>query len=258
MEKKELDRIIANHQHWLKHDCEGWESMRADLSGADLTAFDLSGVNLSRANLSGTNLSGANMSNAILTEAKMSNAILTEAILTESILSRADLSGANMSNAILTEANLSRANLSGTNLSGANMRRAILHQANLSGADLYRTALEFADLSDAVFSPDDEIRKGIILKKAIKGYKKTAEGIILTAEIPAGAIVFSINGSKCRTNRAIIESTGNQQILHSMHDPAFTYRKGDTIVIDDFSLTYNVECAPGFHFFRTKKEAMEY
>ena len=33
---------------------------------------------------------------------------------------------------------------------------------------------------------------------------------------------------------------------------------GHEIEIKDFNLMYNVECASGFHFFRTRKEAEEY
>ena len=84
-----LNEILEKHNHWIKEDCEGWESMRADLYGADLSRANLFGANLSRANLSGANLYGAN-------------------------LSRANLYGANLS-----RANLSRANLSGANLSRA-------------------------------------------------------------------------------------------------------------------------------------------
>jgi hypothetical protein len=148
MTQQELDIIVERHQHWLKEDCEGWEGMSANLSGADL-----------------------------------------------------------------------------------------------SGADL---------------DEKERYRLGQILKKPITGYKKTAEGVVITAEIPAGAIVFCINGKKCRTNRAKITDMGGKEILHSQHDNSFEYTLGKEIVIDDFNLIYNVECASGFHFFRTRKEAEHY
>ena len=85
----ELNEIIRDHGHWLRQDVDGWERMKANLSGADL----------SRANLSGANLSGAD-------------------------LSRANLSRANLFGANLSRANLSRANLFGANLSRANLIRA--------------------------------------------------------------------------------------------------------------------------------------
>ena len=163
MTQQELDKIVEQHQHWLKGDCEGWEGMKADLRGVDLRGADLS-------------------------------------------------------------------------------------EANLSGADLSEV-----DLDDS-----EKCRLGQILKEPLTGYKKTAEGIVITAEIPAGAIVFCINGKKCRTNRAKITDMSGKEVLHSQHDNSFEYTLGKEIVIDDFNLMYNVECASGFHFFRTRDEAENY
>jgi hypothetical protein len=148
MTQEELDKIVEQHQHWLKEDCEGWENMRA---------------------------------------------------------------------------NLSRANLRWADLSGAN-----------------------------------KFRLGKVLDEPLTGYKKTKEGVVITAEIPAGTIVFCINGSKCRTNRAKITDMYGHEVLHSQYDNTFEYRLGQEINIKDFNLMYNVECASGFHFFRTRKEAEEY
>ena len=39
---EEIKDIIEKHQHWLKEDFDGWENMRADLSGADLSGAVLS------------------------------------------------------------------------------------------------------------------------------------------------------------------------------------------------------------------------
>lgn len=36
MTNKKLEEILNNHLHWLKEDCEGWEKMKANLSGAEL------------------------------------------------------------------------------------------------------------------------------------------------------------------------------------------------------------------------------
>lgn len=147
--EEELKKIIENHQHWIKEDCDGWEDMRAYLKGA-----------------------------------------------------------------------------------------------NLKGAYL-----------DEKENP----RFGQILKEPMTGYKKTLEGVVLTATIPAGAIVFCINGSKCRTNKArIIDMGGQNEVLHSSYNSDFEYRLMQDIEIEDFNLMYNVECASGFHFFRTREEAEKY
>ena len=126
-------------------------------------------------------------------------------------------------------------------------------RANLRGANLYGANLEGANLEEK-----ERFRLGQILKAPITGYKKTAEGVVITAEIPAGAIVFCINGEKCRTNRAKITDMGGKELLHSRHDNSFEYTLGKEIVIDDFNLMYNVECTSGFHFFRTHEEAANY
>ena len=213
MTQEELNKIIEQHQHWLKEDCEGWQDMRADLTGADLTRANLYGDNLTRADLTEANLYGANLYGADL--------------------SGADLTGANLYGADLTGANLYGANLTDADLYGAN-----LYRANLTGADQFRL--------------------GKVLDEPLTGYKKTKEGVVITAEIPAGAIVFCINGSKCRTNKAKITDMAGHEVLHSQYDNGFEYRLGQEIVIEDFNLMYNVECASGFHFFRTRKEAEEY
>ena len=175
----------------------------------------------------------------------------------------ANLYGANLVEANLEEANLERANLKGANLYGANLKGANLYEANLVEANLYGANLEGAylveaNLYGANLYGDVRKRLGRFLTEPITGYKKTAEGVVITAEIPAGAIVFCINGTKCRTNRAkIIDMAGNE-VLHSQHDNSFEYRLGKEIIIEDFNLMYNVECASGFHFFRTREEAEKY
>ena len=223
MTQQELDKIVERHQHWLKKDCEGWEDMKANLVEANLYEANLVEANLKLANLYGANLYGANLEGANLVEAN---------------LKLAYLEGAN-----LVEANLKLANLYGANLKGANLEGANLKGANLVEATLYG---------------DVRKRLGRFLTEPITGYKKTAEGVVITAEIPAGAIVFCINGTKCRTNRAkIIDMAGNE-VLHSQHDNSFEYRLGKEIIIEDFNLMYNVECASGFHFFENREEAENY
>ena len=276
--KEELDSIIERHQHYLRHDCEGWLNMRADLSGAILDGADLDGANLSeaelcganldgadlcranlcRANLYGDDLYGANLSGADLSRADLRRANLSEAKLIGANLSGAKLSEAKLIGAYLSRANLSRAKLSRANLSGDDLSRADLIGADLIGAELSGANLIGANLSGAKLSEEESPRLGQILDKAITGYKKSLEGTIITATIPAGAIVFSINNSKCRTNRARIIDMGGAELLHSSYDRSFEYRLFQDIEIKHFNLIYNVECASGFHFFRTRKEAENY
>ena len=196
MDRNELEIVLENHLHWLNEDVEGWEDMRADLSGANLNYANLNYANLSNANLNYANLNYAN------------------------------LSGANLSNANLNYANLNYANLSGANLSGA------------KGALI-------------------EFRKGKMLTEDVIGYKKCRDDVIVKLLIPRGAIVFSINGNKCRTNKAkVLEIEGATRAI-SQHK-YMSYYVGDEFTVYDFNCEYNVECASGIHFFMTKEEAMNY
>ena len=207
--EEELKKIIENHMHWIKEDCEGWKNMRANLEGANLEGANLEGAYLEGAKLKGANLEGANLEGA----------------------------------------NIEVANLKGANLYGAYLEGAYLKVANLEGANLYGAYLD----------EKEKFRLGQILKEPLTGYKKTKEGIVITATIPAGAIVFCINGSKCRTNKArIIDMGGQNKVLHSSYDNKFEYRLMQDIEIEDFNLMYNVECTSGFHFFRTREEAEKY
>ena len=166
---------------------------------------------------------------------------------------RANLEGAN-----LKGANLKGANLLCANLLCANLLCAYLKGANLEGANLKGANLKGANLEGAYLEGANKFCLGKVLDVPLTGYKKTREGVVITAEIPVGAIVFCINGSKCRTNRAKITDMAGHDVLHSEYDNSFEYRLGQEIEIKDFNLMYNIECASGFHFFRTREEAENY
>ena len=218
MTQQELNIIIERHQHWLREDCEGWEDMKADLEGADLKGADLKWADLEGADLKGADLKWANLKGA-------------------------DLKGAD---------------LEGADLKGADLKWANLEGAYLKEAYLYRADLEEANLKGAYLEGAEQKRLGRILTEPMTGYKKTREGVIITAEIPAGSIVFCINGKKCRTNKAKITDMAGKEVLHSQYDENFEYRLGQEIEIKEFNLMYNVECASGFHFFENREDAGNY
>lgn len=92
--QEELKKIIKNHQHWLKEDCDHWERMRANLCNADLSNTDLSDANLRCADLQYANLVGANLRGANLYGANLSYANLHYANLYQADLCFADLNNA--------------------------------------------------------------------------------------------------------------------------------------------------------------------
>ena len=89
MTREELEKVLENHQHWLREDVEGWQNMEADLREADLRKADLRKADLRDAdlrkanlweadlrgaNLWGTNLWGANLRGADLRGADLRGA----------------------------------------------------------------------------------------------------------------------------------------------------------------------------------------
>ena len=59
--KDELQEILENHKHWLNRDCDGWESMRANLREADLREANLREADLRWADLRGADLRGVDL-----------------------------------------------------------------------------------------------------------------------------------------------------------------------------------------------------
>ena len=224
---KTLAEVIENHKHWWNEDCEGWQSMRADLRGAYLSRADLRGADLSRAYLGGADLS------------------------------RADLRGADLSGADLSGADLSRADLRGADLGGADLSRA-----DLGGADLSRADLRGADLSGAKnvpYIPYACPDFGMFI-----GFKK-ASGYIVVLEIPEDAKRLSATGRKCRCDKAkVLEiqnidgTKANVTKVASGYDSNFVYEVGKTVSVDNFCEDRWEECSPGIHFFINRQEAVNY
>ena len=258
MTQEELDKIVEQHKHWIKQDCKGWGGMSANLRRADLRKANLNDVDLREADLSEADLSEANLYGSNLYRVNLRGANLRRAALHGANLRWANLRKANLREANLSEADLRWADLRGADLRGAKLNVANLREADLSEADFSEANFNEANLYGTHLSVDNRFRLGQILTNPLTGYKKTKEGVVITAEIPSGAIVFCINGSKCRTNRAKITDMAGHDVLHSQYDNRFEYRFGKEIEIKDFNLIYNVECTNGFHFFRTRKEAEKY
>ena len=181
-------------------------------------------------------------------EAKSRKNTVQNAIKNGISLSYADLRGANLRGADLSDADLRFADLWFADLRGANLRGA-----DLSGADLRDADLRGADLDES-----EQIRMGLILTEPMRGFKKCKDGVIVELEIPAGAIVFSINNTKCRTNIAKVVSISEGDVAYSLYSKAFVYRVGKVVKPYTFNTRYNVECGSGIHFFRTRAEAEQY
>ena len=221
----------------------------ADLRHADLSHADLRGADLSGADLSGADLSDANLHDAYLHDANLRYANLRYANLNCACLHGADLSGAD---------------LSGADLSGADLSGADLSDANLSGADLSDANHVQLSIAKTSILPDECDIIG--WKKAYVDDTMPPKPVIVKLLIPADAQRSNATGRKCRASKARVLDLQDKQgnslppdtTAHSGYDTDFTYKKGETIHVEDFDTNRWNECAPGIHFFITRIEAAEY
>lgn len=211
----------------------------ADLRYADLRGADLRGAILCYADLSHANLRGANLWSA-------------------------NLWSANLHLAILSYANLCYASLNGADLSGADLRGVRLWSADLSYADLSHANHVKLSLAKISILPDE----GDIIgwKKAWTDNEMPPTPVIVKLLIPADAQRSNATGRRCRASKARVLDLQDKQgnslppdtTAYSGHDTDFTYKKGETVHVENFDTNRWDECAPGIHFFITRIEAVEY
>ena len=136
--------------------------------------------------------------------------------------------------------------------------------ATLKDARFEDSLMDGSILSGTELDDKEAVRKGVILQKAIVGYKVCMaraihRGVVVKLQIPKGAVVFSINNGKCRTNIAKVVRIGaGLKDVCSDKDANFHYKLGKTVEVKDFDLDYSKECSTGIHFFRTMRELQEY
>ena len=206
-------------------------------------------------------------------------ACLHDADLRDAYLGCANLHGADLGYADLRCANLSDADLRCANLSDADLRYADLSHADLSCANLSDADLRYADLSHADLRDANHVQLSIAKTSILPdegdiiGWKKAyvdgtmlPKSVIVKLLIPADAQRSNATGRKCRASKARVLDLQDKQgnslpsdtTAFSGHDTDFTYKKGETVHVEDFDTNRWKECAPGIHFFITRIEAVEY
>ena len=271
LEGDNIEAILKEHGF----DCLHGANLRyACLRDAALCDANLRDAALCSANLHGADLCGADLSRADLRGADLRYADLSRANLHGADLSRADLRGADLRYADLSRANLHGADLSRADLRGADLRYADLSRANLHGADLSRANLHGANLRDANHVKLSIAKTSILPDEGdIIGWKKAwtdnempPTPVIVKLLIPADAQRSNATGRKCRASTARVLDLQDKQgnslppdtTAYSGYDTDFTYKKGETVHVEDFDTNRWNECAPGIHFFITRIEAVEY
>ncbi len=276
---EELKRILENHKHWRCEDVDGWEDMKADLSGRDLSKVNLNGAYLFLANLSGANLSKADLRGAYLRDAVLSGADMLETNLSGADLSGTDLRAADLSGADLSRADLRAADLRGADLLGADLSNADLSRADLSGAYLRQANLNGTNLKGVSLRGAIQCTANLSLAKNLwqpmacpeegafiawkKVYDADKRPFICKLQIPEEAARSSSIGRKCRCDRAVVLEfqtlDGDPTDLEyavSRYDSSFRYVPGKTVSVDNFDTCRWNECSTGIHFFITREEAV--
>ena len=204
-------------------------------------------------------LHGADLRGAYLRHADLRGADLRHASLHGAYLMHADLRDADLCDADLRDADLYRADLRGADLHGADLRGADLY-----GADLHRAYDVKLSLAKISILPDE----GDIIgwKKAWTDNEMPPTPVIVKLLIPADAQRSNATGRKCRASKARVLDLQDKQgnsltsdtTAYSSYDTDFTYKKGETVHVENFDTNRWNECAPGIHFFITRIEAVEY
>lgn len=204
-------------------------------------------------------LHGADLRGAYLRHADLRGADLRHASLHGAYLMHADLRDADLCDADLRDADLRGADLHGADLHGADLRGADLYGADLHRA--YDVKLSIAKIS---ILPDE----GDIIgwKKAWTDNEMPPTPVIVKLLIPADAQRSNATGRKCRASKARVLDLQDKQgnslppdtTAYSGYDTDFTYKKGETVHVENFDTNRWNECAPGIHFFITRIEAAEY
>ena len=189
---------------------------------------------------------------------------LSDADLHGADLSYDDLHDADLCHADLSDANLSDADLHGADLCGANLYGANLSDANLCHADLRYANHVKLSLAKISILPDE----GDIIgwKKAYVDGTMLPKQVIVKLLIPSDAQRSNATGRKCRASTARVLDLQDKQgnslppdtTAYSGYDTDFTYKKGETVHVENFDTNRWNECAPGIHFFITRIEAVEY
>ena len=256
--QEKVNKMLQEHLHWLNRDCEDWHTKRADFSNCKLECIIFSHQNCEYVSFDNAVIKNCYFNKTVLIDATFRDAYITHSDFSNAMLINASFCRATILCALFKSSMLHHTNFSHAVCECVDFQYSSCIAAHFIQSSMITTDFEYANLQKARFDETEYVRFGQVLKEPLIGYKKTREDVIITAEIPAGAIVFSINNYKCRTNKAKIIDMNGYEMLHSYYDYSFQYKLGQIIEIDNFNTVYNVECGAGFHFFKNKADAEAY
>jgi len=301
MTENELDELIKNSKKIEDNkmiELENYNFKYCNLSEKNISNIRFVGCDFSSAILNRTDFDncvfmnvifiGATLYNTKFIKSKIFSSSFHHVILDNSIFTDTTIENTNMSyssaqsakftNCCLFSTDFSSSNLCDSKFINTSLRYIQFGMSNLAFAifnecpTVENIDFKLSNLCGTVLDCfQNEYVRGKILTENIIGYKASVEGYIIVLEIPAGAIVFSINGIKCRTNKAKVIDIYNPFVIkteskikskvtraYSMFDRRFSYYIGDEFNIKDFDLQYNKECSSGIHFYANEEKLIEF
>ena len=265
---KTLEEILENHKHWLKRDVKGWESMRANLDGTDISDTDLRFANLKYASLNDVNFYKSDLREADLRRASLQHtnlsytdfreATLNDTYIANSNLTHADFGDASFVGAYLSHSNLTRADLQGANLAWADLRGCVFYHTDLRYCNFM-----YANLRGSEYVPYIPLQ--CPSDGAFIGWKKV-NNVLIKLEIPEDARRSSATTNKCRCDKAKVlgfyntlgtEELDMTELVNDEYEKC-KYIKGEMVYPDFFDKDRWNECSHGIYFFVNKQDAINY
>lgn len=171
----------------------------------------------------------------------------------------ADLTGALFRNCDLTEAAMRNAKCVSTRFICTKF-----NDAEMNGADFYKAVFVESDPDMGIYSWNT---RGLVPVCPTEGEFiawKVADECIIKLRIPADARRSSGTNRKCRCDKAEVLSINHiwegtpVDAVCSDYDSQFTYRVGCMVEEPGFDTDRWNVCAPGIHFFMSRREAESY
>lgn len=267
--KKQLTEKLASHKKWLadykKGNC-------AKFTNTDLRFAEFEGVDLSHVVFRHVDMSHATFKNVIFDSNTFDDVTAIYATFENCTFKNIDFnSGCDFTQSIFRKITFtdsiycSRASMYGATFTDVDFGEMRCYGTDFRNANIYNCKL------DNILT--DENTAGLNLacpeKGAFIGYKHAVlhngDNCVVELEIPADALRSSSTTRKCRASKAkvisITKNDGtpiNNRIAYSTYTPSFKYKVGETVQVKNFDKNRWSECAPGIHFFITRREAELY
>ena len=222
-----------------------------DLSGSVLRNVYFLECQLNRVDLRYATCSGITIKDSILVHCYLLNSNWHNVSLTSSTLNNCAMAGISWVRGYIGDSTVIACDLFTANLVRSNFNRVTFRETSLEYARTFDSV--FIDVAGLVKPP---IGVDIIPEGDLIVYKKLKGGVAKLL-VPKEAKRSNAGGRKCRAEYAIVLECPED--ARSTFDQNFIYKVGETVRPKrPWEENRWKECAPGIHFFLTRREAEDY